>query len=297
MRVTISIDPSELSLLRAPEWFDLERFPRLDHVSPSMTNKFSDCPEAGRQRYILNTPERPAEAPLIGSAVHLAVERNMRQKIESHTDLPVAELIDWYDDSFVSFVDEEQEKTGLEVEWDTSVDEARTRGRLMLGEYHNREAPKIQPVAVEGRFSVPMGLPVKVEGRFDILCADRAIDLKTGKQKTTKPKASWVIQGAIYQFATGLPVEFHTVACSMKDHKVSIVTPIESEALYQNMTTPEIDAIQHVVRTVMYDALHYMQVYGPDTAWPTRGRFHLFACSYCSFWESCPAWPPGQKPS
>ena len=135
-----------------------------------------------------------------------------------------------------------------------------------------------------------MGLPVKVEGRFDILCADRAIDLKTGKQKTTKPKASWLIQAAIYQFATGLPVEFHTAACSLKDHKVSIVTPIESEALYLNMSRPEIEALQHVIRTVMYDALHYMQIYGPDTPWPTRGRFHIFACDFCSFRSNCPAW-------
>ena len=291
--MSISIDPAELSLLRAPvpEWFDLERFPRMDHVSPSMTNKFSDCPESGRQRYILNTPERPAEALLVGSAVHLAVERNMRQKIDSHVDLPVAELLDWYDDEgFDGHVEAEQEKSGLDAIWDSEREEAKTRGRLMLGAYHNSEAPKIQPTAVEGSFSVPMGLPVKVEGRFDILCADRAIDLKTGKQKTTKPKASWLIQAAIYQFATGLPVEFHTAACSRKDHKVSIVTPIESEALYLNMSRPEIEALQHVIRTVMYDALHYMQIYGPDTPWPTRGRFHIFACDFCSFRTNCPAW-------
>jgi hypothetical protein len=291
--VSISIDPSELTLLRnpVPEWFDLERFPRLDHISPSMTNKFSDCPEAGRQRYILNTPERPAEAPLIGSAVHLAVERNMRQKIESHVDLPIAELLDWYDDEgFAGHVAGEQEKSGLEVEWDSSEEDAKTRGRLMLGEYHNKECPKIQPTAVEGKFSVPMGMPVPIEGRFDILCADRAIDLKTGKQKTTKPKAAWLIQAAIYQFATGLPVEFHTVSCSVKNHQVAIVTPLDSEALYLNQTISEVEAIQHVVRTVMWDALHYMRVYGPDTAWPTRGRFHMFACDYCSFKPSCPAW-------
>jgi hypothetical protein len=289
--MSVSIDPSQLSLLRGPEWFDLERYPRLDHVSPSMTNKFSDCPEQGRQRYVLNNPERPAENLVIGSAVHLAVERNMRQKIESHTDLPIAEVIDWYDDfGFADHCASEEEKSGMEIAWDTDYEDARTRGRLMLGEYHNREAPKIQPIAVEGSFSVPMGLPVPVEGRFDILCADRAIDLKTGKQKQSKPKASWLIQAAIYQFATGRPVEFHTVSCSLKDHKVAVVTPLESEALYLNMAQAEIDAIQHTVRTVMDDALYYMRRYGPDTPWPTRGRFHIFACDFCSFKPTCPAW-------
>ena len=289
--MSFTVDVSQLSLLRGAEWFDLERYPRLNHVSPSMTNKFSDCPESGRQRYILNAPERPAESLLIGGAVHAGIERSMRQKIESHADLPLAELIEWYDDEgFDAHVSGEEERSGLDAEWDTSPEDSKTRGRLMLGAYMNLEAPKIQPVAVEGSFSVPMGLPVPVEGRFDVLCDDRAIDFKTGKSKTTKPKASWTIQAAIYQFATGKPVEFHTMSCSVKEHKVAIVTPIESEELYVNMTQPEIDAITHTVRTVMYDALWYMQRYGPDTPWPTRGRFHLFACDYCSFKPTCPAW-------
>src|SRR4029077_19375869 len=201
---------------------------------------------------------------------------------ESHVDLTVVDVLDHYDDElFADVVASEQEKAGEEIEWDTSFDEAKTRGLLMLGRYLTDECPKIQPVAVEGKFSVPMGMPVPMEGRFDILCADRAIDLKTGKQRTTKPKASWLIQGAIYSFATGLPVEFHTLSCSAKDHKVGIVTPLESEALYLDLSQAEIGATQHTVRTIMDDALSYMHRYGPDTPWPTRGRFHIFACDFC----------------
>jgi hypothetical protein len=289
--MSVSLDLADLSLLRKPTWFDLGLYPRMDHVSPSMTKKFSDCPEAGRQRYILGRAERPAEAPLIGSAVHAAVERNMRQKIDSHEDLPVVELVEWYDDEgFEGVLADAEERAQELVEWDTSLEDAKTRGRLILGAYHNQEAPKIQPIEVEGSFSIPGGLPVPLEGRFDIRCEDRTIDLKTGKSRTTTPRTDWLIQAAIYQFATGLPVEFHTASCSVRDHKVGIVTPIESEALYLNMPMAEIDALLGVVRTVMYDALHYMQVYGPEHPWPTRGRFHIFACDYCSFKPECPAW-------
>jgi hypothetical protein len=292
--VSLAITRDQLTLLREldGDWFDLGRFPRMDHVSPSMANKFADCPEQGRQRYILGKPELPAEMPLIGTAVHRGIEWNMQQKITSHVDLPIAEVVERYDDEiFMLVVGEEEEKVGQEIVWDTSYEDAKTRGRLMLGEYHNREAAKIQPIDVEGSFSVPMGLPVKVQGRYDILTADRAIDLKTGKQRTTKPKSSWLIQGAIYSFATGLPVEFHTMACTQKDHKVSIVTPLESEDLYYNPSQAEIDALAYTVRTIMYDALHYLHAFGPDNPWPTRGRFHIWACDYCSFRAGCPAWP------
>ena len=290
--MSVSIDPSQLMLLREreEEW-PFHAYKRMDHVSPSMLNLLVECPRQFQQRYLLDTREKPAENLVLGTAFHAAMQLNMQQKIESYVDLPLVEVIDWYDDSgFAAVVEQEQEKTELEIVWDTSYEDAKTRGRLMVGEYHRAISPRLQPLAVEGAFSVPMGLPVPVTGRFDLLTEQVAVDWKSSKKRTYKPKTTWLIQAAIYSFATGKPVEFHTVACTTTDHKVGIVTPLESEALLINPSEGEINAFQRMIAALVDEMTYYMRQYGPEAPWPTRGRFHIFACDYCSFRADCPAW-------
>lgn len=293
--MTITIDPSQLTLLkRAPsgenEW-PFHGYKRMDHVSPSMLSKLVECPREWQQRYLLDRPERPAENLVLGTAFHAAMELNMQQKIASHEDMPLVEVVEWFDDSgFAAVVEADQEKAGTEIIWDSSFEDTKTRGRLMVGRYHSEVSPRLQPTAVEGRFSVPMGLPVPVEGRFDLLTEATAIDWKSGKQRTSKPKTSWLIQAAIYSFATSRPVEFHSVSCSLARHDVGIVTPLESEELLVDLSIAEVDALQTTIRGLVDEACYYMRRYGPDQPWPTRGRFHMFACDYCSFRDDCPAW-------
>lgn len=290
--MSVSVDPKQLMLLRnrEEEW-PFAAFKRMDHVSPSMLNKFVECPREFQQRYLLDAPERPAEALSLGTAFHAAMELNMAQKIESHVDLPLVEVVEWYDDSgFAAVVERDQEKTGHEIVWDTSYEDAKTRGRLMVGSYHRDVSPRLQPIAVEGAFSVPMNLPVPVTGRFDLLTEEVAIDWKSSKKRMTSPKTDWLIQAAIYSFATGKPVEFHTVSCTTSDHRVGIVTPLESAALLVNPSQGEITAFQRTIAALVDEMCHYMHRYGAEQAWPTRGRFHMFACSYCSFRSDCPAW-------
>jgi len=286
------MDLRELPLLRqrAPDW-PFEGYPRLDHLSPSSLKLLVECPREWQQRYLQARAERPAEVLVIGSAFHAAMQFNMEQKIRTGLDLPVATVIEWFDDlGFQQVVDADEEKSGLPTIWDTSLDEAKTRGRLMVGAYQNQVAPRLQPTAVEQKFSVPMGLPVPIEGRVDLLTADRGVDWKTAKKKTSQPKVDWLIQSAVYEFATGLPFEFHTISCSLETHSTNVVTPLESEALFINLSQAEIDALQRTIVGVVNEAIDMMLRYGPDEPWPTRGRFHMFACDYCSFRGDCPAW-------
>ena len=263
----------------------------LGHWSPTSLAMLRECPREFQERYLKGRKKRPAESPLIGTAVHKGLERNFRQKIETEIDLPTVDVVEWFDDEgFRDVVSSEQEHAGLEVEWDTSPEEAMTRGRKMLGAYMNTVASRIQPVAVEGSFSVDMGLPVPIVGRYDLLRRESAIDWKSSKQKTTTPKTAWAIQAAVYSYATALPVEFHTLSCTLKEGKVSIVTPLESEALLLNPTATEIRAMQAMILAISDEASFYMRRFGPDQSWPTHGRFHMFACGYCSFRSDCPAW-------
>jgi len=290
--MTLSIERSQLSLLRRVEdsW-PFSGYPRLDHLSPSGLGKFIECPREFQQEYLLARPQLPSENLIVGGAFHLAMEFNFKQKIQSGIDLPVVELIEFHDDAgFDAKLDEDQAKAGEAIVWKTSYDDAKARARLMIGEYRNRVAERIQPIAVEQKFSVPMGLPVPVQGRYDLLTNEVGIDWKSGQKKTYKPKTSWLLQALIYSFATGKPVEFHTVACSDKDHNVGIVTGLESEALLVLLSQDEVDGLTNVVQSVAMEMVDCMRRYGPDKPWPARGRFHIFACDYCSFKRDCPAW-------
>lgn len=263
----------------------------IDHWSPSSLDMLHRCPYQWQQRYIHGRKERPGESTTTGTAVHKSIESNFRQKIASKIDLPLLEVLDRYSDEiFPQTVLAEQEKNGEEVLWDTSPEAARARGRLMLGEYHHAIAPRIQPQDVELNVSVDLGLAVPVWGRADVDRDSSVIDVKTGKQTTRKPKEGWRIQAAIYGKARRKPVEFHSVSATVKTNKVTVVTPLEEEALLVNPSRFEQLEIERTIRTLSAWACFLMDTYGPDEPWPTTGRFHTWACDYCGFRAGCPAW-------
>jgi len=261
----------------------------IEHWSPSSFSMLQRCPRQWQERYIHGRKARPAEAPLVGTAVHKAVELNFGQKIDSHEDLLLPTLLDYYGDAFPAVVELEQERAGAEVEWDTSLGKAQARGKEMLAAYQNQVAGRIQPTAVETMISVDLGLPVPVEGRFDIERIETVIDLKSGKQPTRKPKEDWRIQAAVYGSARSKPVEFHSVSASATG-RPTVVTPLESEALLLQPDAAERKQLIETLRALSALACFYMAEYGPDETWPTLGRFHTWACDYCGFRNDCPAW-------
>jgi hypothetical protein len=262
----------------------------IKHWSPSSFSMLQRCPRQWQERYVKGKKSKPAEAPFVGTTIHAAEEMNFGQKIQSHDDIPTAQLLEFYEDTFPLLLEREQEKSGSEMFWDTSLDDARSRGKLMLASYHNFVAPRIQPLAVETVISVDMGLPVPVEGRFDIEREESVIDLKSGKRATYKPKEDWLIQAAVYGAARNKLVEFHSISATEKTSKVTIVTPLESEEMLVNPTLSERAEQTKTLRALSEMACFYMATFGPDEPWPTFGRFHNWACSFCGFRGDCPAW-------
>jgi hypothetical protein len=263
----------------------------VDHLSPSSFAMARRCPYQWQQRYLLGRKERPGEAPVMGTTVHAALERNFAWKISSHEDIPLQDLLQWYmDEAFAQVVYEEQEKAGEDILWDTGPEATRQRGYQIVAGYHNVVAPRIQPLRVETKIEVDFGLPVPVVGRFDLEREVSTIDFKTGKNKTMKPKEDWRIQAAVYGEATGKPVEFHSLSASPRTNAVTIVTPLESEALLVEPKLAERNEMRRTLRAIANELCMYMDLFGPDEPWPTHGRFHTWACDYCGFRGGCPAW-------
>src|SRR5262245_53358202 len=181
--------------------------PRIKHLSATSIGMFRRCPEQFRHRYLLGEKERPGEALVIGSMFHSTLEHNYRQKIESHEDLPLAELVEFHGDVTVGAVLDEYGGIDM-IAWDAAnpvdgVQTAHQDSERILSAYRRKVTERIQPVAVEQKFEIPAE-PVPLIGYIDTMSADeRVIDTKTGKQVQKKLKPSWQLQAVLYAAATG----------------------------------------------------------------------------------------------
>lgn len=232
---------------------------------------------------------------MIGSVFHETLEWNYRQKIDSHEDLPLSNMVEYLHDAAVPKVIENAGGEG-EVRWDdgSGLDAARADSERVTAAYRNTVTPRIQPARIEQRFEVAVaGLPVPIIGYLDTITDDqRVIDTKTGKRVEKKVKPSWQLQGLLYASSSGLPVEFHSVSRAKTPNIVTAVEsdemtvwPSKSEAQNLNMT---IVAICEQIQW-LYDRL------GPEETWPTWGRFadwsmNMLPCNFCAWRRQCPAW-------
>ena len=274
-------------VLEQPRRWDLP----LEHLSQSSLTMLQRCFEQFRQRYILGKKERPGEALVVGTAVHLAAEANFKQKIESHEDAPLAVLVDWYDDVGFPKAVSEREEEGDEVKWDTDPDGARLRGRAITAAYHVQVAPRVQPLSVETRVEADFGLPVPVIGYADCIEEHRVIDIKTSKRASKYLKPHWSTQAAIYGTITGKPVDFHVASASEKEYRATVYTPLESSGL--SVWLPPGGPREAVIENVQLlagIAQYLMETRGPDQPWPTTGTQHDWACNWCGFRDACIAW-------
>jgi hypothetical protein len=273
---------------QAPEAF-LDGY--LAHFSASGIRLLRICPRAWQQRYIKGRKERPGEALTLGKAVHTAVGYSHQQKITSHVDLPVSEVVEFFHDKAWP---EAVEKDGgeTEIRWDKKPDEVRRDGERVTGAYHKTVSPRVQPTAVEQeiRFLVP-DIPIPFLGYIDVVEQANLIDLKTGKQVQRKPDANWRLQGILYTAYMGLPTHFHSVS---RAQTPSIATPLQSEAMVVNLEEAQRPLVERVLRDYAFQVAMYFDKYGPEEDWPVNGIFADYkggaACNFCGFRNDCPAW-------
>lgn len=153
------------------------------HMSASQLEMFARCPESWRRRYLEKDIIPPKLAMLKGSAVHAGAEHNMRQKIESHQDLPTTEIID----AAVSCYEEKVKHDGYQLGKDeTANDVAKQKDgvALMAATHAAEQAPDYQPVAVEQRFRIDLpDISHDLVGVIDLVTdKGEVIDFKTSKK-------------------------------------------------------------------------------------------------------------------
>jgi len=263
----------------------------IKHFSATSLRLLKTCPEAWRQRYILGKKERPGEALVLGSAVHDAVGFSHIQKIESHEDLPVKDVVEFLHDK--AWPDAIAEEGGEpEIRWDSKPDDARRDAERVASAYHATVSPSVQPIAVERKieFWVP-DVAVPFIGYIDWEEETHQDDLKTGKQVQRKPDANWRFQGMLYAAATGKPTHFHSAS---RAKTPSIATPLTDEAMVVQLRDSQKPEVYRVLADYAAQVEFFFNKYGPDETWPTSGVFMDYkggaACNFCGFRKDCPVW-------
>lgn len=263
------------------------------HLSASSIGMLMRCPRQFQHRYLRDEKERPGEAIVIGSFFHETLDYNYQQKVESHTDRPFTEAIQFLDDVAVPRVIEEN--GGVDwIKWDTSLDDARSDARRITSAYYRTVVPRIQPTAVEEKFSIDVpGVEVPLIGYLDVQDEGRVIDTKTGKQASRKVKPSWQLQGRMYSFATQKPTEYHSIS---RAKTPTIVTALESEAMVVPVPTDaQMTEFARLCNTAADLIRYFLDRYGLDEEWPTWGSIpdfsrNILPCDFCGWRQGCPAW-------
>lgn len=181
------------------------------NISASALETFWRCGEAYRRRYVEREIIPPGFALMIGSSLHKGAEENFRQKIETHEDLPVDDIVE-------AAVAEFQSRT-TGGDFVLTSEEESIGARKVIGAYtdlvadmadiHARvQAPDYQPIAVE--VSTLIELP---NASRDLLTVTdlrddqgRVVDFKTALRKKSRSEVE--TSTALTAYAAAYRVDF-----------------------------------------------------------------------------------------
>jgi hypothetical protein len=162
----------------------------MEAITQSMLGMFLRCPHQFERRYLRGEIIPPGIAARRGSATHKAAQINHEQKLHSQEDLPVDDLQDAARDHYVKLFKDEGVFIPKDqiAEKDTLLAKGLDATIRLTKLYRESLAPIIQPLLVEEKISMDVGLDFPPGGTMDVLTADNWLpDLKTAdKSKGTK---------------------------------------------------------------------------------------------------------------
>lgn len=146
-------------------------------------------------RYVEGIKTPPKSALTVGSSVDAAVSRNLIEKIDTGTDLPLSEVLDAYSTDF--------DVRKIETDWDgEDPGKQKDLGAKLVEAHHSNIAPSIQPATVQEKFVLETDRGFNLAGQIDVTTQDGLIiDTKTAKSKYAEDAISKALQPAMYDFA------------------------------------------------------------------------------------------------
>lgn len=237
----------------------------------SAINTFLKCPRQYMFRYVMGLKIAPKTALTVGIAFDAAAGHNLKQKIESKTDLPVADVLDAFSTDF--------DKRAPGTDWDGDDPGAqKDMGARMTKVFHEKGAPKIKPLTVQESFRLETDAGYALGGTFDVVEEGHILrDQKTSKGEYAADAVNFEIQPAVYSFAYqakyGVQPEFaYDVVTKHKEPRYQEVkgkvTQTQTEQLFEAVN-------------IMHSQIQRGEFqYAPSGQW-------FCSKSWCGYWHLC----------
>jgi CRISPR/Cas system-associated exonuclease Cas4 (RecB family) len=149
-------------------------------LSASSVSTFLRCGHQWYLAYVEGVKSPPSLAMARGLAVHKAVEHNMEQKVVSHEDVPVGDMLDAFSTSWDSI-----SADGLRMDEDADPGEAKDHGIALTTLHHAEVSPLIQPIWVEKPVQFAIN-GITYSGQIDL--ADEMGRIRDTKTTKNRPK-------------------------------------------------------------------------------------------------------------
>ena len=244
-------------------------------LSGSSVNTFLRCAKQWEFAYVYEIKRPPSLRQALGVAAHSAVELNYAQKVQTHQDLDLTDVLDVFSTSFdAGTLDSPSDE-------DETKDQAKDSGIKTVTAYHRLVAPPIQPVWVEQEVQFRVnGIPYG--GTLDLVDDQRRLrDLKNVKRKPGKDNHDYLL--AMTGYALGYrhltnEIESDVVLDYMVRTKEPYYWPVASEG---PISTKAVRAFASIVGQVS-------AAIKAGVFLPTGLQSH--ACSWCGYTEICDAY-------
>ena len=173
----------------------------IDFISQSMLGMFLRCPQQFERRYVNREIIPPGISARRGSGVHKAAAHNFIQKVTSLEDEIVSVLTDVARDEYIRLVKDEgvfipPDKVG---EKEVLLNDGLNATVSLTKCFRENLAPQVQPVIVEERLEVDVGLGIPIQGTLDLAAQDNwLVDIKTAEKSKSKGEADNSLQLSLY---------------------------------------------------------------------------------------------------
>lgn len=250
----------------------------LEHLSASSINSFLRCPAVWYFRYIEGLKQPPTAPMTLGKSVDKSLDTNYKHKIQTKTDLNVAEVLDVFSTTF----DESKEETDFQ---DDKPGDVKDTGVRIITKYHTEVSPKLQPLESQRKISIDLPeSPLPIIGYIDLI--DDKLLVRDNKVKAYAPSKNpkgepqpthdEIVQLTIYEH--GLLSEGITPSGLQIDTITSGRTPqIWNIPVQSSMT--DLVYIQNCIKKIMKCIQH-------EIFMPNRNSF-ICTQRHCGFWRNC----------
>jgi hypothetical protein len=249
----------------------------IDVWSGSSLNTFLRCAKQWEYAYVYRFRRPPKLRMVLGTAGHYAAEVDLRQKIDSHEDLPLADVLD----AFATSYDMEAQEAEEDPDKDETRPKMKDKGVKSVRFWHRELAPLVQPEFVEEPISfIINGLPWT--GTLDYADVDRVVgDWKfTGRSPSSADAYILNLVG----YAIGYRKKTNQVESRVVlNHVVGLKTGPKHVPIRSDGPVPDQSIVAFA--EVVADVNRSVQA----GIFPANG-LKSGACSWCGYRDICPAY-------